>query len=199
MAINKKYQVFKWIAIVLAIILAVGICGSVISLVQHKDNSVDKGYVTDVVATFNFGENRIQEGSDSLHSDGSAAKENLEFISGNHKLVLTDFSSVYVNAFDAMGNSCLKLGTATATASFKFTVSSDVTSVVVYVAGYKDNTAKISINLGNIQVIESLSNEGEYTAIQITVPSNREITFATATGGTRAMIDRIEFIGKVRA
>lgn len=207
----KKYQVYKWIAIILAVILVLGICGSVISLVKHKDKKVDADdYIIDVVATFEFGENKTQEDVDendvgvdgeenkTLHSDGIAVTDSLEFVDGDYKLVLKDLSKVYSKAFDAVGNSCLKLGSATAPASFKFTVPSNVTSVVFYVAGYKDKLAKISLNLGNIKDVLTLSNEGEYTAIQIAVPSNRVITFCTATGGTRAMIDRIEFIGKVK-
>lgn len=40
MTANKKYQALKWATIILAVILALGICGAVVSLINHKDNNV---------------------------------------------------------------------------------------------------------------------------------------------------------------
>lgn len=156
-----------------------------------------------VLATFDFGENKTQEDlapaadeTPTLHSDGTAVTEVLKFVDGNYKLTIENPEYLYKNAFDAKGNSCLKLGSANSMGSFSFTVPSNVSTVIVYVAAYKDKTTKVSANLGKIQDIDTLSNDGEYTAIEIKVPLNHKITIATATGGTRAMIDRIVFIGK---
>lgn len=198
---KKKSQALKWITIILAVILALGICGTVVSLVNYNDNKnnkVDDNYTTEVVATFDFGENLIREGTENLHSDGILADEPLEYVDGDYKLVLTDFEHVNKDAYDVVGNSCLYIGTGSEPGSFTFTVPSDITTVVIYVAGYQVYYTNVRVNMGDVQKVGTYSNRGEYTPIEIKVPSNRKITILTEPYGTRAMIDRIEFIGKVR-
>ena len=94
-----------------------------------------------------------------------------------------------------MGNSCMKMGTSSAVGSFTVTVPDNVTEVVIYVAQYKANTTKISVNGGAAQTITTASNNGAYTAITIDTSVNKTFTFATVSGGVRCMIDTIVFNG----
>lgn len=183
----KKYQIAKWSAIILAVILAVACVFAIVTHISKiRGEQEDK-----IVATFDFGKVRSHELG---HSDGSVASEDLTFEDGDYELVLTNLDGVYNKAYDEYGNSCLKLGTATKGGTFTFEVSEDITTVIVYVAGYKSNTAKLTVNDGKVQTIKTLSDDGQYTAIEIEVPEDGTITIATAEGGYRAMIDRIVFI-----
>ena len=189
---KKKTTTRNIIIGVLVAVLVVGVCLGVLAIVKHIGNTQDNDApVVNLVATFDFGENT----ETAEHNDGEAATDVLKFNDGQYTLTLTELVQVYSNAFDAVGNSCLKIGSSSNIGSFTFAVPSNVATVIIHIAGYKDKTAKVSFNQGEIQVIESLSCDGEYTAIQIKVPQNHTITIATAIGGTRAMIDRIEFIG----
>ena len=96
---------------------------------------------------------------------------------------------------DAKGNGALKLGTSKKVGSFSITVPSGVTTVNIYVAGYKATAAKFSINGGATQTTTKLSNNGEYDCIAVTVPIDGKIAFTTVSGGVRAMISKIEFVG----
>ncbi|MBR3684657.1 MAG: hypothetical protein IKL86_00055 [Clostridia bacterium] len=138
---------------------------------------------------FTFGAN-----GEASHKDGSTASEGVSYEAAGYTLTLTGLSKVNAGAYDATGNSALKLGTSSAVGTFSFTVANDVTSVKIYVAGYKANTAKVSINGGEAQTISTLSNNGEYTCITVDVSTNKTVSFTTVSGGYRAMIDTIEFI-----
>ena len=141
------------------------------------------------LATFNLGANGT-----ASHSDGSSKTSYSETVNG-YTLSLTNTSQFYTGARDAKGNSCIKLGSSGSAGKFTFTVANDVTKVVIYVAGYKANTAKVSINGGATQTISTLSNNGEYTAIEIDTSTNKTVSFTTVSGGYRAMVNTIEFIG----
>ena len=136
--------------------------------------------------TFEFGAN----GSAS-HSDGGNAVTTYSEENNGYTLTLS-CSTVYPNARDAKGNSCLKLGTGSAAGSFSFTVPDDVTKVIIYVAQYKANTTKITVN-GTSYTIDTASNNGEYTAIEVDTTSQKEVTLTTVSGGYRAMINTIVF------
>lgn len=141
---------------------------------------------TDPVATFNLGAN-----GSATHADGSSATSYTE-TNGDYKLSITNGTQMYKSARDAKGNSCLKFGSSKATGSMKFTVPDDVTSVIIYVAKYKTNTTKITVN-GASHTISGASNNGVYDAITVDTTSNKTVSFATASGGGRAMVNTIEF------
>lgn len=127
------------------------------------------------------------------HSDGSSKTAYSETVNG-YTLSITGGTNMYTGARDAMGNSCVKFGSSKNAGSCTFTVPNDVTSVVIYVAQYKANTTKINVN-GTNYTIETASNNGAYTAITVDTTSNKTITFTTVSGGIRAMVNTIEFIG----
>ena len=79
--------------------------------------------------------------------------------------------------------------------SFTFVVGDDVKQVIIYVAKYKTNTTKISINGGATQTINNASNNGEYDAIIVDTSTNKKVTLTTVSGGVRAMINTIEYYG----
>ncbi len=145
--------------------------------------------VEKVVATFNLGTDK-EEGAS--HADGSENNTYSE-TSGEYTLTLANSSKVYHNANDAKGNACLKLGTGSVAATLSFTVAEDVDYVIIYVAAYKKNAAKIVINDGEEQTISTQSDEGEYTAIKVDTSNSKTVTLVTQTGGYRCMIDKIEF------
>ena len=142
------------------------------------------------VATFTFGAN-----STAAHVDGNDLGTSKTYTDGAYSLVLTGMSKVYGPAYDAKGNSAIKLGTSSKTGAFSFTVPDDVTSVVIYVAQYKANTTKITVN-GTAYTISTASNNGEYTAITVDTTTTKTVTFATVSGGVRCMIDAIEYIAE---
>ena len=140
-----------------------------------------------VVATFTFGANGT-----ASHSDGSSTSSYSE-TNGGYTLTLSSISNVYKNARDAKGNSCLKLGASSKAGSFSFTVDEDVTEVVIYVAKYKANTTKITVN-GTSYTISTASINGAYTAITIDTTTTKSISLTTVSGGYRCMVDKIEYI-----
>ena len=75
-------------------------------------------------------------------------------------------------------------------------VAENVTEVVIYVAQYKANATKISVN-GIQYDITTASNNGEYTAITVDTSVNKTVNFETVTGGVRCMINTIVFNGIV--
>lgn len=126
------------------------------------------------------------------HNDGSGATTYSETV-GGYTLSITNGTKMYTGAIDAKGNSCLKFGTSSAVGSMKFTVPSDVKQVVIYVAKYKSNTTKISVN--NVQyTLTKNSNSGEYDEIIVDTSSNKTVTFTTVSGGVRCMINSIVFV-----
>lgn len=145
----------------------------------------------ETLATFEFGANGT-----AAHVDGNNLGTSKTYTDGNYELSLTAMSSVFGPAYDAKGNSCIKLGTSSKTGSFEFTVPDEVTKVVLYIAGYKATAAKISINSGDTQTIStSLSDNGAYDEIVVDTTTNKTITFTTVSSGYRAMMNTIEFIG----
>lgn len=142
---------------------------------------------TSLAATFECG----ADGSAS-HADGSSASTYSE-TDDSYTLSISNGYKFYTAARDAKGNGCFKFGTSSAVGSMSFTAPSDVILVKIYVGGYKDKTAKISINSGSTQTISTLSNNGEYTAVEVDTSSTKTVSFTTASGGVRAMINTIEY------
>lgn len=142
---------------------------------------------TEVV--FEFGAN-----GSATHTDGSAYSSSKSFdsVDGSYTITLESMSKVYGPAYDAKGNSCIKLGTGSAAASFTFTVPNDVEKVVIAVAKYKANTTKINVN-GTAYTISTNSNDGAYTNIEVDTSLNKTIEFKTVSGGYRAMINSITY------
>lgn len=140
-----------------------------------------------LAATFECGD----DGSAS-HNDGSSASTYSE-TDGTYTLSISNGNKFYTGARDAQGNGCFKFGTSSAVGSMSFTAPSDVILVKIYVAGYKANSAKISINSGTAQTISTLSNNGQYTAVEVDTSSSKSVAFSTASGGVRAMINTIEY------
>lgn len=140
-----------------------------------------------VVASFALGDNGA-----ATHSDGTGASTYEETVSG-YTLSISAGSNFYTGAIDAQGNSCLKLGTSSKVGTFTITVPTGVKKVVIYVSGYKAKTSKYTVNGGDVKTATKKSNDGEYEAVEITVPEDGKIVFATVSGATRIMINTIEF------
>ena len=104
-------------------------------------------------------------------------------------------SKVYGPAYDAKGNSVLKIGTSSKTGEFSFTVANDITKVVIKVACYKANATKVNVNGTDYTVSSSdyASNNGSYMTIVIDTTTTKTVKFTTVSGGVRAMIDSITF------
>lgn len=145
----------------------------------------------ELLATFEFGAD-----GEASHKDGSDLGSSKTYTEGGYSLALTSMSKVYGSARDAKGNSCIKLGTSSEVGTFTFEVSDEVTKVVIYVAKYKDKTTKVDIN-GTQPTINTLSDNGEYTSIEIDTSSTKTITFTTVSGGYRCMINSVEYWGAV--
>lgn len=141
-------------------------------------------------ARFEFGAYDASK-TDESSQDGSSASSYTETV-GSYTLTLSSMVKVYKDSYDAKGNSCLKLGTSSASGSFSFTVPSDVTKVGILVAGYKAKTVGISINGGTAQTISTLSSNGEYTEVEVDTSTNKTVSFATGTN-KRCKIDAIVF------
>lgn len=139
----------------------------------------------DTVITFNLGAN-----GSAAHVDGNTLNTYNQTVDG-YKLSISG-SKMYGPAFDAKGNSCLKFGTSSAVGSCSFTVPEEVTSVVLYVAKYKSNTTKITVN-GTAYTLTKNSNNGEYDAITVDTTTTKNVSFTTVSGGVRAMLNTIEF------
>ena len=136
--------------------------------------------------TFEFGAN-----GSAAHVDGNDFGSSKTYTEGSATLKLTGMSKVFGPAYDAKGNSCIKLGTSKVIGKFTFTVDEDVTSVTIYVAGYKDATStNIKIN-GTAYTVKTTSNNGAYTAIEIDTTTTKTITFETVT--YRCMINSITY------
>ncbi len=143
----------------------------------------------DNLAEFQFGENGTEG-----HKDGGTIKAEDSYTNNDYTLKFDSFTNVYKGAFDAKGNSALKLGTSSKAGSFTFTVPANVNTVVLYIAGYKTETAKVDVNETEYE-ITSKSNEGAYTKIVVDTTSNKTVALTTLSGGYRAMINSIEFWG----
>ena len=137
--------------------------------------------------TFNFGD----KGSAS-HVDGNSLGASKTYTEGVYTLELTDMANVYGPAYDAQGNSAIKLGASSKAGSLSFTVGDDVNEVIIYVAKYKANTSKINVN-GTDYTLVNNSNDGAYDEIKIDTTETKTISFTTLSGGYRCMVDKIEF------
>ncbi len=144
-------------------------------------------FAADTEIVFNFGAN-----GSATHADGSEKSTYSETSSG-YTLTLSDMSKVYGGARDAKGNSCLKLGTASAAGKFTFTVPAEVTSVKIAIAKYKSNTAKVTIN-GTTTTLTKNSNDGAYDVITVDTSSTKTVSLTTVSGGYRAMVNSITFV-----
>ncbi len=151
-----------------------------------EDCQATVSYV-DKTIVFTFGENGNAE-----HKDGSPDKATYTETKDGYTLSISGGSKMYPGSFDAKGNSALKLGTGSVAGSFEFTVPADVTEVIIYVAQYKANTTKISVN-GVAYTIKTASNDGAYTEIKVDTTVNKKVSFTTVSGGYRCMINTIEF------
>ena len=145
------------------------------------------------LAVFTFGAN----GSATHKDPNSKFSNGKSYTVSGYTLKFTSATNCYDGGNDAKGNSCMKMGTSSNTGSFTVTVADDVTEVIIYVAQYKANTTKISVNGGAAQTISTASNNGAYTAVVIDTSVNKTFTFATVSGGVRCMIDTIVFRGVV--
>ena len=140
-----------------------------------------------MLALFTFGAN-----ASAAHVDGNNYGSSKSYTEGSYTLSLTNMTNVFGPAYDAKGNSCIKLGASSKTGSLEFTVPSDVEYVVFNIAQYKANTSKVKIN--NVEYsITTASNEGKYTAITVDTSSNKKITVTTLSGAYRVMIDSISY------
>lgn len=137
---------------------------------------------------FELGTNK----STTTHADGSTKTEYTETVD-DYTLKLTATQQFYTGANDAKGNAAIKLGSSSKVGGFTFTVPEEVTSVVIYVAGYKAKSVTVTAN-GTSTDITTLSDNGEYTAITIDTSVTKDITFTTTSTGYRAMVNTIEYV-----
>ena len=149
----------------------------------------DETPVVETLAEFTFGAN-----GSPAHVDGNDYGTSKSFTAGEYKLELNGMSKVFGTAYDAKGNSCIKLGTSSVIGYFKFIVPENVTEVIIYVAKYKANVTKITVN-GASYNITTASKDGLYTAITIDTSINKTVTLSTVTGSVRCMINTIVFNG----
>lgn len=126
------------------------------------------------------------------HKDGTGATTYTETV-GNYALNIVSGNKMYTGALDAKGNGCIKLGASGATGSFSFTVPNEVSSVVIYIAKYKDNTSKIAVG-GETYTLTGNSDDGQYDAIEVDTSVNKTVSLATVSGGVRAMVNTIEYV-----
>ena len=146
--------------------------------------------VVGTLATFEFGAN----GSAAHVDPNNKFSGTKTYTENGYSLSFTSPTNVYDGGFDAKGNSCIKLGTSSKVGSFTITVPENVTEVIIYVAQYKSNTTKITVN-GTAYTITTASNNGAYTPITVDTTTTKTINFATVSGGVRCMIDKIVFNG----
>ena len=137
--------------------------------------------------TFEFGAN-----GSATHADGNDLGASKTYTEGSAQLVLTGMSKVYGPAYDAKGNSCIKLGTSKVVGAFSFTVDEDVTSVVIKVAKYKANNSTVSVN-GTSYTLTKNSNDGAYDEIVIDTTTTKTINFATVSSTYRCMVNSITY------
>ncbi len=142
-----------------------------------------------VVAIFTFGENGGTANEESNQSTTSYSETQ-----GAYTLSITEGEQMYTDCYDGLGNSIIKLGSSKKVGSFSFVVPEGVTKVVFYVAGRQGKEANVTINGTNYDDIAESSSDGAYRRIEVVVPENRTITFATqSVSEKRAVIGTIEF------
>lgn len=145
--------------------------------------------VVELLATFNLGENGA-----AGHKDGGSDKATYSETADGYTLSITGGSKMYPSSYDEQGNSCIKFGSSSAAGKMTITVPDNITKVELHIAKYKDKTAKVTIN-GTTQTLTLNSNDGQYDVIEIDTTSNKTITFTTASGGYRAMLNTIVYYG----
>lgn len=178
---NKLFARIASITAGLALVVGAGV-----ALASHAEaKGVKAG--TSLVATFECG----ADGAAS-HNDGSSATT-YEETDGDYTLSISSGVKFYTGARDAKGNGGLKFGTSSAVGSMSIAVPSNVDLVKIYVGGYKATAAKVSVNGGATTTISTLSNNGEYTAVEASTSTNKTLTFTTVSGGVRCLINTIEF------
>ena len=154
------------------------------------ESSEESSSAVETKVLFNLGDDSAES---PKHGDGTSAEKYTETV-GDYTLDITDGVKFYTGATDKTGNGCLKLGNASAAGSFIINVPAGVKEVNIAVAGYKANTAKISINGGDEVAVSTKSDEGEYTVITATPNTEGKVTFTTLSSGLRCMINYIEFV-----
>ena len=139
---------------------------------------------------FELGENSY----DYKHVDGVVVSGDCDIVENGNILHLYNCEKVYSSSYDAQGNSCLKLGTASIVGKFSFDVSENVNYVIINVAAYKNYDCIIEIN-GVQYEITTFSNDGAYTEIKIDTTYVKTISFSTVNVDgkktTRCMINSI--------
>ena len=150
------------------------------------EESVEEVEAEKAIAIFELGAN-----GSATHKDGTA-KTTYSETNGDYTLSITGGDKMYPSSYDQKGNGCIKFGSSSAIGKMTFTVPSDVNSVVLYVAKYKANTTKITVN-GTAYTLTKNSNDGEYDKITVDTSTNKTVTFETVNGGVRAMMNTIEF------
>ena len=132
--------------------------------------------------------------SKTEHSNGSKMTDESDaFQSGDTILQFLNYTNLYKNARDAMGNPALKLGKSDALGSFEITIPENVSIVVLKIAKYKDHDSTVIINGREYTLIKE-SNNGEYDEIIIDTANVKRITVSTTKSHTMCMIRSIEFI-----
>ena len=138
---------------------------------------------------FELGENG------SGFSEGTSATGTLEYKSNDYTLSLTNLVKVYSGARDALGYSCIKLGSSSAIGSFSFTVPNNINKISFEITGYKAKTTKYSVNGGSAKTIDSVnsSDNGTYETVEVDTSTNKTVSISTVSGGVRALINKIVY------
>ena len=116
-----------------------------------------------------------------------------EIVDG-YTLTLTDGVKMYAESHDATGTSALKLGTLAGVGSFSLEVPENVTSIIFMVATWQSGSP-VTVNInGTDYVVETSSDDGEYTPIKIATKAGDTVTVATVSYPRRAMFDAIIYV-----
>ena len=173
------------------------VCKNILESVDHVDENANgrcdvcktsvESSGESKTLTFEFGANGA-----AAHKDGDDLGASKSYTVDGYTLNLTGMTKVFGPAYDAKGNSCIKLGTSSKAGSFQFTVPENVESVVIYVAAYKAKTATVKVNETSY-VLVGKSDNGQYDAITVDTSTTKTISFSV-TSGYRAMINTIVFV-----
>ena len=137
---------------------------------------------------FDFGEK-----GEEKHVDPWLLDEDAVFVSNNYTLKFTDTYKIFGIAYDAKGNSCIKIGTGSDIGSLTFEVPNEVTAVIIRIAKYKVKDSDVVIN-GILCSLTKNSNDGEYNEFIIDTSKTKTVTITTVAKNYRAMIDSITYI-----
>lgn len=138
----------------------------------------------------------LGEDGEASHSESTADKATYTETVEGYTLSLTNGSKMYPNSRDAQGNGAIKMGASSTIGQFTMTVPNDVSKVIIYVAGRTNKTVGIKIN-DEAQTISTLSDNGEYTPVEIDTTVTKTIVFETTSSGYRAMINTIVYVAMV--